>query len=145
MNLSRALLFRLATSDRFEHLVRSLPGDKERAYAAANIPIRLVKGAYVEPRAVARPWCEEADIAFLQLAHQLGAAGADFVIATHDPVLREALLATMPALGIEMLLGVRSQDALALTRRGSSVRLYVPFGRDWFRYWMRRVAEARGT
>jgi proline dehydrogenase len=43
-----------------------------------------------------------------------------------------------------MLLGVRSEDAQALVRRGVPVRLYVPYGKDWFRYWMRRIAEAQG-
>lgn len=108
-----------------------------------GIPVRLVKGAYVEPPQVAHRWGEETDLAYIRLAHRLHAAGTDVIIATHDPVLREALLAALPSLGVEMLLGVRSEDAIRLAQRGDPVRIYVPYGQDWFRYWMRRVAEAR--
>jgi len=113
--------------------------------ADMGVPIRLVKGAYVEPSEVARRWGEETDIAYVYLAHRLHAAGAEVAIATHDPVLREALLAAMPKLGVEMLLGVRSEDAIQTAQHRHPVRIYVPYGRDWFRYWMRRVAEARGA
>ncbi len=51
----------------------------------------------------------------------------------------------LPGAPVEMLLGVRPEDARALARAGVPVRLYVPFGPGWFRYAMRRVAEARGT
>lgn len=68
-----------------------------------------------------------------------------FSLATHDPTLREALLLALGSLPIEMLLGVREADARALVRRGLPGRCYVPYGRDWFRYWMRRLAESQGT
>ena len=64
---------------------------------------------------------------------------------THDPVIREALLATLDGIDVEMLLGVRSEDGHDLLRRAHRVRIYVPFGPDWFRYWIRRLAEARGA
>jgi proline dehydrogenase len=111
----------------------------------AGLAIRLVKGAYVEPLDIAHPYGEEADIAYVGLAHALAKAGARLAIATHDAVLREALLAALGDIPVEMLLGVRSEDARALVRRGVPVRLYVPYGTDWFRYWMRRVAEAQGA
>jgi len=60
-------------------------------------------------------------------------------------VLREALLAALRPIDVEMLLGVREDDARALAERGIAVRLYVPYGESWFRYWMRRVAEAQGV
>jgi proline dehydrogenase len=113
--------------------------------ADAGIPIRLVKGAYVEARSVALPWGEATDLAYLRLAHRLRAAGADFVIATHDPVLRESILTTIDGLGVEMLLGVRPEDARELVQRRVGVRLYVPFGERWFRYCARRIAESRGS
>jgi proline dehydrogenase len=69
----------------------------------------------------------------------------ELTIGTHDPVIREALLASLSGIGVEMLLGVRPDDARDLARRGHSVRIYVPFGEGWFRYWMRRLAEAAGT
>lgn len=64
-------------------------------------------------------------------------------IGTHDPVIREALLLALPDLGVEMLLGVRPMDGRDLLGRGRRVRLYVPFGADWLRYWLRRLGEAR--
>lgn len=118
--------------------------DAERL-VEAEVPIRLVKGAYVEPPSLAHPWGERTDVAFLQLAHQLHAASARFSLATHDPVLLEALLASAAPAEIEMLLGVRPADAHHLVSRGVPVRRYVPFGHDWLRYWMRRVAESRGA
>jgi proline dehydrogenase len=65
-------------------------------------------------------------------------------LGTHDPVLREALLRALPNTRIEMLLGVRTDDARALAAAGTGVRIYVPYGEDWFRYAMRRFAESRG-
>jgi proline dehydrogenase len=113
-----------------------------QALAEAGVPIRLVKGAYVEDPQIARPWGEATDLAFLELAHGLRANGAEVVIATHDALLREALLRALPGLGVEMLLGVRSADASALAGRGVPVRIYVPYGDGWFRYAMRRWAES---
>ena len=115
-----------------------------RALAEAGVPIRLVKGAYVEDPQVARPWGEPTDLAFLELAHELRAGGADVAIATHDAILREALLRALPGIGVEMLLGVRSADANVLAGRGVPVRIYVPYGDGWFRYAMRRWAESVG-
>jgi proline dehydrogenase len=113
--------------------------------AEAGIPIRLVKGAYVEDPAGTYPWGDPTDIAFAELAHELHRAGAELSLATHDPVLREALLPALPGVTVEMLLGVRPYDLPSLVARGIPVRLYVPFGERWFRYWMRRVAESRGA
>ena len=73
------------------------------------------------------------------------AAGASLTLATHDPVLRDALLPALPGVGVEQLLGVREDDAAELVATGRHVRVYVPYGDDWFRYWMRRVAEAQGA
>jgi proline dehydrogenase len=111
----------------------------------AGVPVRLVKGAYVERPQLAYAWGEPTDVAFLRLAHRLHDAGASFAVATHDGVLREALLAALGPLDVEMLLGVRGEDAVELARRGVPLRLYVPYGKQWFRYWMRRAAEARGA
>lgn len=110
----------------------------------AGVPVRLVKGAYVEPPGVARPWGDETDVAYVRLAHRIHERGGRLTLATHDPVLREALLAALPGVGVEMLLRVRPDDADELLARGVPVRIYVPYGQDWFRYWMRRTAESRG-
>ena len=116
-----------------------------RRLITAQVPVLLVKGAPLEPPGVAYQWGEETDMAFIALAHQLHAGGVQLALGTHDPVLREALLASLDNPPVEMLLGVRAQDGRDLLRRGRSVRIYVPFGRDWFRYWVRRLAEARGA
>ena len=120
--------------------LRRSPGDADRL-AAAGVPVRLVKGAYVEPLDVAHRYGEETDRAFVALAHRLLAAGAAITLATHDPALQDAL----PDAGVEHLLGVRQDDAAELVAARRHVRVYVPYGEDWFRYWMRRVAEARGA
>jgi proline dehydrogenase len=115
------------------------------ALVDAGVPIRLVKGAYVESPAVAHAFGEPTDLAFVGLAHQLHRAGAVVWLATHDPVLREALLPALPGAGVEMLLGVRPDDQVTLAARGIPVRVYMPYGGGWFRYAMRRLAESRGA
>jgi proline dehydrogenase len=112
--------------------------------ADAGVPVRLVK-AYVEPSGVAHRWGVETDTAYARIAHRLRDAGAETALAPHDPVLREALLPAFDHVTIEMLLGVRMNDALDLVSRGETVRIYVPFGDDWFRYWMRRRVESLGV
>jgi proline dehydrogenase len=115
------------------------------ALVDAGVPIRLVKGAYVESPAVAHAFGEPTNLAFVSLAHSLHGAGATVWLATHDPVLREALLPALPGAGVEMLLGVRPDDQEALAARGIPVRVYMPYGDQWFRYAMRRLAESRGA
>ncbi|WP_166345693.1 proline dehydrogenase family protein [Phytoactinopolyspora limicola] len=124
--------------------LRRSPGDVDRL-SQAGIPVRLVKGAYLESSDDAHPWGDETDIAYVRLAHQIHSGGAGLVLATHDPVIREALLATLDGVTLEMLLGVRPDDALELLQRGHAVRIYACYGQSWFRYWMRRVAEAQGS
>lgn len=117
--------------------------DAERLLEA-GVPVRLVKGAYLEPPELAYPWGDETDLAFVRLARKLG-EGDQLILATHDPVLREALLGTLEDVSVAMLLGVREDDAASLIARGVPVRIYTPFGDQWFRYWLRRVAEAQGA
>lgn len=125
------------------NLYRS-PRDLDRL-VETGVHIRLVKGAYVEAADRALPYGEPTDIAFTQLAHRLAEADAAFALATHDGVLREALLAALGRQQVEQLLGVRTPVLDDLVARGVPVRVYVPFGDDWFRYWMRRLAESRGS
>lgn len=125
--------------------LRRSPADARRL-VHAGVPIRLVKGAYLEPAAIAHPYGEATDLAYLSLARGLRAAGAPTALATHDPLLREALLPGLPRHDeLQLLFGVRPGDADALAAAGHRVRLYAPFGPGWFRYWMRRLAESRGT
>jgi proline dehydrogenase len=124
--------------------LRRSPGDADRL-AAAGIPIRLVKGAYVESPSVAFPYGPQTDAAYAQLARRLEATGTPVALATHDDALREPLLAALPVAPCEQLLGVRPDRAHALVAGGRAVRIYVPFGADWLRYLLRRRAEAQGT
>ena len=123
-------------------LLRS-PEDAD-ALAEAGVHVRLVKGAYVES-AGAHPYGEATDLAYLRLGQRLGGRGATWSMATHDGVLREALLALVGPTPVEQLLGVRTDALEELRGRGVPTRVYVPYGEDWFRYWMRRVAESRGA
>nr|WP_281386570.1 proline dehydrogenase family protein [Jiangella mangrovi] len=124
--------------------LRRSPGDVDRLLAA-GVPVRLVKGAYLEAADIAHRWGDETGVAFVRLAHRIHAGGTPPLLATHDRVLLEALLEALPGAGVEMLLGVREDDARELAGRGVPVRVYAPYGDSWFRYWMRRVAEAQGA
>ena len=124
------------------NLVRS-PADAD-ALADAGVHVRLVKGAYVEA-AGAHPYGEATDVAFLRLGFRLAQRGAAWSMATHDARLREALLLAHGPLTVEQLLGVRPEALAQLHARGVPTRVYVPYGADWFRYWLRRVAESRGA
>jgi proline dehydrogenase len=124
--------------------LRRSDADAERL-AEVGLHVRLVKGAYIESPALARPYGEETDLAFVRLAHRLADAGVPLALATHDRVLRASLLGALPGVECELLLGVRGDDADRLAQQGRTVRLYVPFGDGWFRYWMRRLAESRGA
>jgi proline dehydrogenase len=66
-------------------------------------------------------------------------------MASHDGQLREALLLTVGPVTVEQLLGVRPEVLDELRQREVPTRVYIPYGQDWFRYWMRRLAESRGA
>jgi proline dehydrogenase len=124
------------------NLLRS-PADAD-ALAQAGVHVRLVKGAYVEATG-AHPYGEATDVAFLRLGFRLAERGATWSMATHDGRLREALLLAHGAVPVEQLLGVRPESLDELHARGIPTRVYVPYGPDWYRYWLRRVAESRGA
>ena len=115
---------------------------------ALGMSIRLVKGAYREPRSVAFVRKEEVDEQFRLLTEHLLTAGHRPAIATHDPVLIEHARTFASALGLprdrfdfEFLYGIRRDLQLALAAEGYPVRVYVPYGREWFPYLMRRLGE----
>jgi proline dehydrogenase len=114
------------------------------ALAEAGVHVRLVKGAYVEPTG-AHPYGEATDVAYLRLAFRLAQSDVPFSLATHDARLREALLLARGSTPVEQLLGVHPGALRELTARGVPTRVYLPYGPDWFRYWMRRIAESRGV
>jgi proline dehydrogenase len=110
--------------------------------------VRLVKGAYREPRAVAFQHKTEVDAAYLSLMKLLLAEGLHPAIATHDPALIEATKAFARSRGLspdrfefQMLFGVRRDLQTALAAEGYRTRVYVPFGKEWFAYFMRRLGE----
>ena len=119
------------------------PADAD-ALADAGVHVRLVKGAYVEATGAHR-YGEPTDVAFLRLGHRLAERGAAWSMATHDGRLREALLLAHGSVPVEQLLGVRPEALDELHDRGVPTRVYVPYGPDWFRYWLRRLAESRGA
>jgi proline dehydrogenase len=124
--------------------LRRTPRDLDRL-VDSGVHIRLVKGAYVESADHALAYGEPTDLAFLRLALTLATSRAPFALATHDGVLREAVIAARGPVAVEHLLGVRPDVVDDLVTRDIPVRVYVPYGPDWFRFWLRRVAESRGA
>jgi proline dehydrogenase len=124
------------------NLLRS-PADAD-ALAHAGVHVRLVKGAYVEATG-AHPHGEATDVAFLRIGFSLAEHCATWSVATHDGRLREALLLAHGPLPVEQLFGVRPEILDELHTRGIPTRVYLPYGPDWYRYWLRRVAESRGA
>jgi proline dehydrogenase len=110
--------------------------------------VRLVKGAYREPRAVAFHQKSDVDAAFLALMKLLLSEGISPAIATHDPALIEATKSFARSRGLgpdrfefQMLYGVRRDLQAELVAEGYRARVYVPFGKEWFAYFMRRLGE----
>ncbi len=121
--------------------------DVERLIAT-GARVRLVKGAYAEPASIAFPRKADVDRNFAHLAEQLLARGAYPAIATHDERLIEHAIRFAAAHQItpdrfefQLLYGVRRDLQATLVRRGYGVRVYVPFGEEWYPYFMRRLAE----
>ena len=110
--------------------------------------VRLVKGAYQEPKGVAYQAKAAVDAAFIEIMKLLLTDGTYPAIATHDPAMIAATRTFAAARGIppsnyefQMLYGVRRDLQAQLSADGYRVRVYVPFGREWFPYFMRRLGE----
>ena len=111
--------------------------------------VRVCKGIYIEPEAIAFQDPDEIRISFQNILQRLLEDGAVRVgIATHDPVLIAHAKDTIGKLDIakdryefQMLLGVAEHLRTALVEEGHPLRVYVPFGELWFKYSMRRLAE----
>jgi proline dehydrogenase len=113
---------------------------------AAGIRVRLCKGAYQEPPALAFPQKSDVDQNFIQLMQTLLSSGIFHGIATHDERMIEATKQFAKQQGItnfefQMLYGVRRDLQKALVAEGYRMRVYVPFGTEWYPYFMRRLAE----
>jgi proline dehydrogenase len=127
-------------------LHRSEP-DAERIMAL-GARIRLVKGAYREPASVAYPKKSDVDAAYVRLMKRLLSDGTYPAIATHDEaMIQEAQrYATEQQIAkdrfeFQMLYGIRRDLQASLVAQGYRVRVYIPFGRQWFPYFMRRLGE----
>jgi proline dehydrogenase len=110
--------------------------------------LRLVKGAYLEPEAVAFPRKADVDAAYVRLLERLLAEAGHTAVATHDSALiqytiRFAADHEIPKdrFEFQMLYGVRPQLQLDLVRRGYKVLVATPYGPEWYPYLMRRLGE----
>jgi proline dehydrogenase len=119
-----------------------------RRVIALGARIRLVKGAYREPKAIAYQKKADVDAAYVRLLKLLLSEGNYPAIATHDPAMID--IAKQHAaqhkiapdrFEFQMLYGIRRDIQNALVADGYRVRVYIPFGREWFPYFMRRLGE----
>lgn len=127
--------------------LRRSPADVDRILEERG-RIRLCKGAYKEPSRVALQAREDVDAAFEALMLRLLRDDGYHAIASHDERLIDRATAVARAEGIDparfefqMLYGVRRDLQERLAREGWTVRVYVPLGREWYPYFMRRLAE----
>ena len=110
--------------------------------------IRICKGAYNEPPEVAFPDKKDVDENYIRVMQLLLSSGIYHGIATHDPKMIDATIDYAQRQGIrkedfefQMLYGVRRDLQRQLARDGYNMRVYVPYGKHWYPYFMRRLAE----
>ena len=115
---------------------------------ALGARVRLVKGAYSESSAIAYQRKADVDAAYARMMETVLTTGHYPAIATHDPALieRARQIAREHAIApdrfeFQLLYGIRRDLQTSLSRAGYRVRVYVPFGREWFPYFMRRLGE----
>lgn len=122
--------------------------DDARALAAEGARVRLCKGAYAEGADVAFQRRGEVDASYRRCLAVLMGAACTPLVATHDPSMVTAALELAAAEGrdprdfeVQMLLGVRPDEQRRLSSLGFTVRVYVPYGTEWWGYLTRRLAE----
>ncbi len=110
--------------------------------------IRICKGAYNEPAEVAFPDKKDVDENYVRVMQLLLASGTYHGIATHDPKMIDATIEFSQREGIgkdafefQMLYGIRRDLQRQLAKDGYNMRVYVPYGKHWYPYFMRRLAE----
>src|SRR5689334_21963204 len=122
----------------------------EDAQELIKIParIRICKGAYNEPPEVAFPDKKDVDANYVKVMQLLLASGTYHGIATHDPKMIDATIDFVQRENIgkekfefQMLFGIRRDLQRQLARDGYNMRIYVPYGKHWYPYFMRRLAE----
>ncbi len=128
------------------YLYRTLADAQELVKLPARI--RICKGAYSEPPEVAFPDKKDVDANYVKVMQLLLSSGTYHGIATHDPKMIDATIdfATREGIGKEkyefqMLYGIRRDLQHQLARDGFNIRIYVPYGKHWYPYFMRRLAE----
>jgi proline dehydrogenase len=122
--------------------------DDARALAVPGSRVRLVKGAYREPAGVAHQDKADVDAAYARCLEVLVRGGGYPMAGTHDPAMIDRLLALVAETGrapdsyeLQFLYGIRPEEQARLAAAGHTVRAYVPYGADWYGYFMRRLAE----
>jgi proline dehydrogenase len=127
--------------------LRRTRGDCEQ-FAASGARVRLCKGAYEEPASVTYRDAAAVTDSYLRCLAVLMAGSGYPMVASHDPVVIDAVpgLASEFHRGVadfeyQMLYGIRDGEQLRLASAGNRVRVYVPFGTQWYGYFMRRLAE----
>jgi proline dehydrogenase len=127
--------------------LRRSPGDCE-AMALAGSRVRLCKGAYRAPDGFAFAARSEIDRSYARCMRILLDGGGYPMLATHDPRLIAIAKSRVSTIGrdpgsfeYQMLYGIRTDEQARLAAEGAQVRVYVPYGSDWYGYFMRRLAE----
>ncbi len=128
------------------YLHRTEADCKDLAYEGSRV--RLCKGAYKEPESVAFQDKHEVNLSYVRCLKALMAGSGYPMVASHDPRLIEiaGALATsneraQGSYEYQMLFGIRPDEQTRLAARGEKVRVYVPYGDEWYGYLMRRLAE----
>jgi len=144
----------LRLHERFEHVGTVIQSCLYRSkkdveqLVAQGVRVRLVKGAYKEPKSVAFQLKSDVDRNYVRLMTQLMQRGSYPAIATHDEAIINAACKyahdngiSKEAFEFQMLYGIRRDLQAKLVQQGYHVRVYVPYGTQWYPYMMRRMAE----
>ena len=128
------------------YLLRTESDCRDLAHTGSRV--RLCKGAYKEPESVAFQSKAEIDRSYVRCMRILMMGQGYPMLATHDPrlieiagALAERANRKSSSFEYQMLLGVRPDEQIRLASNGEKVRVYVPYGADWYGYFMRRMAE----
>jgi proline dehydrogenase len=128
------------------YLRRTEADCRDLAYAGSRV--RLCKGAYAEPESVAFTEAHEVDMSYVRCLRVLIGGEGYPMLATHDPTMIEigrtvarSVGRTLADFEFQMLYGIRPEEQRRLTDLGHKVRVYVPYGTDWYGYLVRRLAE----
>lgn len=152
--LERTLDTTLRLRERFEHVGTVIQSCMYRSkqdvetMISQGVRVRLVKGAYKEPRSIAFQLKSDVDHNYVRLMTMLLLKGNYPALATHDEAIINAACKYARDNGVaqdsfefQMLYGIRKDLQENLTRRGYNVRVYVPYGTHWYPYLVRRLAE----